>query len=82
MARLFDILGIGRPGVHTIAYHKDRLGWIPADRKYVAPPDTTRTITLERLAEPGPDGYLMAQIPIGDSDDKFLHRRSTAVCRL
>ena len=63
--------GYGYLGVHTIAYHKDGLGWIPADRKYVAPPDTTRTITLERLAEPGPDGYLMAEIPIGDSDTDF-----------
>ena len=61
----------GHVGVHTIAYHKDFLGWIPPDRKYVAAPDTTRTITLERLAQPGPDGYLMAQIPIGDSTTDF-----------
>jgi len=63
--------GYGHPGVHTIAYHKDFLGWIPPDRKYVAAPDTTRTITLERLARPDADGYLMAQIPIGESDTDF-----------
>ena len=63
--------GYGHLGVHTIAYHKDFLGWIPANRKYVASPDTTRTITLERLALPGAEGYLMAQIPIGDSDTDF-----------
>ena len=57
--------------VHTIAYHKDHLGWIPPARKYVAPRNSTRAITLERLAQPGPDGYLMAQIPIGDSTTHF-----------
>ena len=61
----------GCVGVHTIAYHKDFLGWIPASRKYVARPNTTRTITLERLAQPGSGGYLMAQIPIGDSLTDF-----------
>ena len=58
-------------GVHTIAYHKDFLGWIPSSRKYVAPRNSTRTITLERLAQPGTEGYLMAQIPIGDSGTDF-----------
>ena len=58
-------------GVHTIAYHKDFLGWIPSARKYVAPRNSTRTITLKRLAQPGSDGYLMAQIPIGRSRTDF-----------
>ena len=58
-------------GVHTIAYHKDFLGWIPPARKYVAAPNNTRTITLERLAQPGAEGYLMAQIPIGRSRTNF-----------
>ncbi len=57
----------GSLGVHTIAYHKDFLGWIPPDRKYVAAPNSTQTITLERLAQPNSDAYLMAQIPIGYS---------------
>ena len=61
----------GCVGVHTIAYHKDFLGWIPSSRKYVAPRNSTRTITLERLAQPGTEGYLMAQIPIGDSGTDF-----------
>ena len=63
--------GYGYLGVHTIAYHKDFLGWIPANRKYVATRNSTRTITLERLAQPGSEGYLMAQIPIGDSPTDF-----------
>ena len=61
----------GCVGVHTIAYHKDFLGWIPPDRKYVAVPNSTQTITLERLAQPGAEGYLMAQIPIGGSPTNF-----------
>ena len=61
----------GYLGMHTIAYHKDFLGWIPADRKYVAAPNSTQTITLERLAKPGTEGYLMAQIPIGESTTNF-----------
>ena len=63
--------GYGYLGVHTIAYHKDLLGWIPPDRKYVAAPNSTQTITLERSAQPGAEGYLMARIPIGDSTTDF-----------
>ena len=63
--------GYGYLGVHTIAYHKGFLGWIPSDRKYVAAPNSTRTITLERLAKPSSGGYLLAQIPIGESDTDF-----------
>ena len=66
----WDVMsGGGR--VHTIAYHKDFLGWIPPDRKYVAAPNRTQTIILERLAQPGAEGDLMAQIPIGGSDTNF-----------
>lgn len=68
---LFSHPEYGDVAVHTIAYHKDFLGWIPPDRKYVAAPNSTRTITLERLAQPGAEGYLMAQIPIGDSTTDF-----------
>ena len=63
--------GYGYLGVHTIAYHKDFLGWIPPDRKYTAAPNSTRTITLERLAQPSEESYLMAQIPIGRSPTDF-----------
>ena len=80
-ATCWDVMGAGScmsrdpqygyVGVHTIVYHKDFLGWIPPDRKYVAAPNRTRTITLERLAQPGEEGYLMAQIPIGRSPTDF-----------
>ena len=63
--------GYGYLGVHTIAYHKDFLGWIPPSRKYVPTRNGTRTITLARLAQPGSEGYLLAQIPIGDLATDF-----------
>jgi len=49
---------------HTIAYNKDLVGWIPAERKYVAHHGTVQTILIQQSAQP-PDGwYLMAQIPL------------------
>jgi len=49
---------------HTIAFHKDLLGWIPAARKYLATPGTSATFELARDALPGAEGYQMAQVPI------------------
>jgi len=56
----------GRIGQHPIAYQKDILGWIPAERIFGAKPDSQATITLEQTAAPATRGYLLAQIPIGD----------------
>jgi M6 family metalloprotease-like protein len=53
---------------HTISYHKDLLGWIPATRKLAVEVSTNQTITLERLAQPGSVNYLMATIPIADAN--------------
>jgi hypothetical protein len=58
-------------GLHTIAPFKDLLGWIPTTEKYVAMPGTSATITLERLALPQTNNYLMAQIPISNSTTLF-----------
>jgi len=59
----------GMTGIHTIAYHKDLLGWIPAERKYIFVPEGgARTIWIERLALPKyPDSYLMAEIQSGNN---------------
>jgi hypothetical protein len=56
---------------HLSAFQKDQLGFIPADRKYLAPASSRATVVLERMAEPGANGFLMAQIPIADSADHF-----------
>jgi M6 family metalloprotease-like protein len=52
---------------HTIAFHKDLLGWIPAARKYLAAPGSSAAIELARDALPGAEGYQMAQVPIAGS---------------
>jgi M6 family metalloprotease-like protein len=62
--------GYGVPQ-HTISYHKDLLGWIPSARKVTVGPNTRKTITLERLAQPGSGNYLMATIPISTAPGQF-----------
>lgn len=57
-------------GQHTIAYHKDILGWIPAGQKFNAGSGTSM-ITLEQLAVPQSGNYKMAKIPIGGSSTHF-----------
>jgi M6 family metalloprotease-like protein len=56
---------------HTIGYHKDLLGWIPAARKLIVGANSSQTITLERLAQPGSGNYLVAQIPIDNAPGQF-----------
>jgi M6 family metalloprotease-like protein len=56
---------------HTISYHKDILGWIPALQKVTVPVGTSMTITLEQLALPATSNLKMAQIPIGGSNTYF-----------
>jgi hypothetical protein len=51
-------------GQHVITYYKDQLGWISPAQKYTAPIGTN-TITLERLALPQTNNYLMAEINVG-----------------
>lgn len=58
-------------GQHTISYHKDSLGWVGSDKRFLAPTGTQATITLEQLALPQTGNYLMAHIPILDSPTHF-----------
>ena len=59
-------------GVHTIAFNKDVLGWIPASRKLTKTTFGTTRITLDRLGQPASStSLLMAQIPIGGSTTRF-----------
>ncbi len=52
---------------HTISYHKNMLGWIPAARIYDATLGSNQTITLHRLNDLGTGGdYLMARVPLTD----------------
>lgn len=56
---------------HTIAYHKDLVSWMPAERRYTVALDTPVTLTLERLALPLSGAALMAKIPIAGAVDHF-----------
>jgi hypothetical protein len=63
---------LGCVGQHANAFHKDLPGWIPASRKFTQPgTGGTSTITLERLAQPGANGYLMAKVPIPGNANKY-----------
>lgn len=54
-----ESLTYGCLGQHTIAYHKDILGWIPDAKKYIVPYRTSSP----HLTNPG-DTYLMAEIQL------------------
>jgi M6 family metalloprotease-like protein len=58
-------------GQHTISYHKDLLGWIPAGQKFTAVTGASATITLEQLALPATGSFKIAQIPIYNSATHF-----------
>ena len=61
----------GCVGTHTISYHKDLLGWIPSNRRYVAALGTSQTITLEPLDQLSSSGYMIARIPLPGSSTRF-----------
>lgn len=63
---------LGCLGQDTIAYHKDRLGWIPASRKVVVKSGERRTVHLDDLSSASGGGALMAQIPIAGSTTRFI----------
>lgn len=77
----WDVMSGGRRNVdptygniapHTIAFHKERLGWIPQSRIYYAKPGTSQTVEIERLALPvSTTNYLMAQVFMGGLASKF-----------
>lgn len=56
-------------GQHTNAYHKDKLGWIPSNQKYLA--YGTATMVIDDLAMASTTNYRMAQIAINKSGTRF-----------
>jgi hypothetical protein len=58
-------------GQHTIGWHKDREGWIAANKKATIPAGSQTTITLERSALPQTDNYLVAYLPVEGASDRF-----------
>ena len=57
-------------GQHTIAYHKDILGWIPDSQKFVDD-GSGALLTLDHLALTSTTNYRMVQIPIDSSSTHF-----------
>lgn len=58
-------------GQHTISYHMDHLGWIADEQARTVAPHTRAQITLEQLALPQTDNYLIARVPILGSSQHF-----------
>jgi hypothetical protein len=61
-------------GVHTNAYHKDFLGWIPDERRFTYA-GTAQTITLSQTANPiaTPGVFWAAKIPIAGATTQFYY---------
>jgi N-acetylneuraminic acid mutarotase len=70
-AMYFDAVENSSIGQHTISYHKNILGWIAPARRLSVGSNTSWSITLERLAQPGSAGYLTAEIPIGNAPGQY-----------
>ena len=58
-------------GQHTIGWHKDKEGWIAANKKATITAGSQATITLERTALPQTNNALIVQIPVKGSADRF-----------
>ena len=61
----------GTLGKHTIAWHKDLLGWIPANQKLVVAGAGQYTITVDDLALATTANYRMAEIPVASGFDSW-----------
>ncbi|HSJ05159.1 MAG TPA: putative Ig domain-containing protein [Longimicrobiales bacterium] len=64
-------------GAHTIAYHRDRLGWIAPGRRFVAPPGTS-TLVLAQDINGGGSHPQMVVIPLPDGAYYTLEARRQA----
>lgn len=58
----------GCPAQHTIAVHKEWLGWIGSTEVLTLAANSAVEVLLNRLALPQRPGVLMIKAPIGDSD--------------
>ncbi len=61
----------GKLGKHTIAYHKDRLGWIEPGEKLLIDTQGIFTVVVDHLALASTPNLRMVQIPIGGSSSHY-----------
>jgi M6 family metalloprotease-like protein len=57
-------------GATTVAYHKLLLEWIPVSRTFV-PTAPVSSVTIERMAQPGPSNFQTAVVPIRGTPDYY-----------
>jgi hypothetical protein len=55
----------GRIGKHTIGYHKDILGWIPAAQKLVVPDNSAAVVVLDDTVN-STSNYRLIVLPLGN----------------
>ncbi len=58
-------------GQHPIAFTKDQVGWLAADRKVTVNLGEMQTVIIGKLANPAVSGVLLAIIPINGAVDKY-----------
>ena len=56
---------------HTISYHKDRLGWIPAAQFHQLSDNSSVVLTMEQLALPATASTRMVKIPIAGASNHY-----------
>jgi M6 family metalloprotease-like protein len=65
--------------IHTIASHKDRVGWIPSSRKWIPQQGSSEVRVIARTALPPANGeMLMAEIPISPQSVYTVETRKVA----
>lgn len=63
-------------GHHTVMYHKDVLGWVPAAQRLTVNLGQSATVVLERNAQPGTgSNYQLIVVPLGNSEFYTIEAR-------
>jgi len=56
---------------HTIAFHRDLAGWLPAGRTFVAPPGVVQTVTIADASAESPSAHQLVRIPLAGPGTAF-----------
>jgi hypothetical protein len=62
----------GRLGKHTIAHHKDSLGWIPASEIFSPATNGIHSLTLDRLSIGSTANSRMVRLPMGATGRSYV----------
>ena len=64
-------LVVANPGPGWDGNNRDRMGFIPANRK-VTFAGGTQQVTMTRLTQPGPDGAMLVTVPVPNNAAKYV----------